>query len=156
MIGPGYGDGKKLRRPEGYRHWMFVGANLGMGYSDAPRSEPAFHNIYIQPQAYAHYAKSGEFPDGTMLVMEVLTAGTNQSINRQGHFEDRLLGVEVAVKDSAKFPEKWAYFNFIGSDGKALGEATPLPQDACWKCHHRHGAKDNVFVQFYPVLRDAR
>ena len=33
--------------------------------------------------------------------------------------------------------------------------AKPFAKDRCWKCHNEHAAVDNVFVQFYPVLRDA-
>ena len=156
MAEPRYADSNQLIRPEGYRDWKFVGANLGMGYieGNAPRT-PAFHNIYIQPEAYRRFAATGKFPDKTMLVMEVVTAGTNASINRSGHFQDKVRGVEVALKDESRFPEKWAYFNFIGSDGSALPKAKAFPKEACWKCHNEHGAADNVFVQFYPVLREA-
>jgi hypothetical protein len=157
MAEPRYAEGNQLIRPEGYRQWMFVGANLGMGYKEgqAPKT-PSFHNIFIQPDAYRRFAATGKFPDKTMLVMEVVTAGTNASINRNGHFQDHLRGVEVALKDEGRFAEKWAYFNFIGTDGAALPKAKAFPKEACWKCHNEHGAADNVFVQFYPVLRDAQ
>ena len=161
MIQPRFADGNQLLRPEGYREWMFAGASIGMGYSkseSSPSNLPEaarFHNIYIQPEAYRHFKARGTFPDKTILVMEVLSAGSNASINRQGRFQDRFLGVEAAVKDEMRFPEKWAYFNFAGKDGKLLSQAKPFPKPACWQCHNEHGAADNVFVQFYPVLREA-
>lgn len=161
MVQPRFADGNQLVLPEGYREWMFAGANLGMGYSESGTSssdlpkEARFHNIYIQPEAYRHFKAKGTFPDKTMLVMEVLSAGSNASINRRGRFADKFLGVEAAVKDEMRFPEKWAYFSFIGKDGKLLTQAKPFPKPACWQCHNEHGAADNVFVQFYPVLRDA-
>jgi hypothetical protein len=154
---PRYTQDNQLLRPQGYRDWMFAGANLGMGYVDgAPAKNPAFHNIYIQREAYRQYAATGAFPDKTMLVMEVVKPGTNASINKNGHFQDQLMGVEVALKDETRFPEKWAYFNFIKQGGGQLEQSKAFPKDACWKCHNEHGAADNVFVQFYPVLRDAR
>jgi hypothetical protein len=88
--------------------------------------------------------------------MEVIAAGTNASINKKGQFEDKPLGIEVALKDEKRFAEKWAYFNFIGSGGAPLAQAKPFPKEACWKCHNEHAAADNVFVQFYPVLREAK
>jgi hypothetical protein len=91
-----------------------------------------------------------------MLVMELATSATRESINKHGRFEDRFLGIEVALKDESRFPDKWAYFNFIGPKGEALREATPFPKTACWSCHNKHGEADNVFVQFYPVLKAAR
>ncbi|MBK5290177.1 MAG: cytochrome P460 family protein [Acidobacteriia bacterium] len=159
MSTPRYQEGQLLR-PEGYREWMFVGANYGMGYTEPDGTKAAkpatFHNIYIQREAFRQYKETGKFPDKTMLVMEVVRPGTNASINRQGMFQDNAIGIEVALKDEARFPEKWAYFNFIGAGGKILSEAKPFPKDACWKCHNEHAAVDNVFLQFYPVLREAR
>lgn len=157
MATPRFSSSQQLLRPENYREWMFVGSSLGMGYREGGTSaEPKFHNVYMQREAFRHYAQTGTFPDKTMLVMEVAAAGSNASINRQGRFEDRFLGIEVAVKDASRFPEKWAYFSFIGSDGAALTSAKAFPKDSCWSCHNQHGAADNVFVQFYPVLRTAR
>jgi hypothetical protein len=158
MPAPKY-TGETLVRPEGYRAWMFVGANYGMGYTEGgekKESPGTFHNIYIQREAFEEYRKSGRFPDKTMLVMEVVRPGTNASINKRGMFQDQFVGVEVALKDEARYPEKWAYFNFIGPAGKQMEAAKPFAKDRCWNCHNEHGAADNVFVQFYPVLREAR
>jgi hypothetical protein len=156
MVTPRYGADGALIRPEGFREWMFVGSNLNMGYSEGPEpKESRFHNIYIQREAYKQFAATGKFPDKTMLVMEVITSGTNASINKRGQFEDQSVGVEVALKDEKRFPDKWAYFNFIGPNRTQLAAAKPFAKDRCWKCHNEHGAVDNVFVQFYPVLRDA-
>jgi hypothetical protein len=157
MFQPRFADGNQLARPEGFREWMFVGSNLNMGYSEGPApSESRFHNIYVQREAYRQYAATGTFPDKTMLVMEVIGAGTNASINKKGQFEDKSVGIEVALKDEKRFAEKWAYFNFIGSGGAPLAQAKPFAKEACWKCHNAHAGSDNVFVQFYPVLRDVK
>ena len=157
MPQPHFAEGNQLLRPQDYREWMFVGSNLNMGYNEAPAPASSnFHNIYIQREAYKNFAATGAFPDKTMLVMEVVAAGTNASINKRGQFGDRFVGIEVALKDAKRFPEKWAYFDFIGPDGKPLAQAGAFPKDRCWKCHNEHGAVDNVFVQFYPVLREAR
>ena len=66
MVEPRYDDGGDLVRPEGYRHWVFVGASLGLRYAkdgepvdDGPGS---FHNVYIQPEAYAYFMDNGSFP----------------------------------------------------------------------------------------------
>ena len=149
---PKYDDANALLRPEGYREWVFVGSNLGIGYSDDGR-DGSFKNIFIQPAMYKAYKKTGNFPDKTMLVMEVFTAGEKRPPAKVGKFEDKFRGIEVALKDESKFPEKWAYFNFIGDTGQ-LEKAKAFPKDACWNCHNQHAAADNVFVQFYPALRD--
>ncbi len=157
MPQPRYVNGNHLVRPEGYREWVFIGATLGMGYTEGqPTRDPVFHNLYIQPEAYRQFVATGAFVDKTMVVMEVVRPGTNASINKRGQFQDRFLGIEVALKDVEKFPDKWAYFDFIGKGPQPLASSRAFPKDACWNCHNSHGAVDNVFVQFYPVLREAR
>ncbi len=171
MVKPAYDEAGALVRPEGYRSWIFVGSSLGLNYSkpNADQVGPGvFHHIYIQPEAYKHYAETGTFPEKTMLVMENYSAGTKEDNtakdltadkeefeNLNGHFEDRRVGVEVALKDSAQFEDGWAYFNFSSRAG-LLPTAKAFPKAACWNCHNAHAAVDNVFVQFYPILREAR
>ena len=157
-LGPRFKADGELSQPQGYREWIFIGATLGMSYdeNEATRKHPKFHNLYINPAAYHEYRRSGRFPEKTIIVMEVLTAVSQSSINRQGHFEDRLLGVEAAVKDSSRFHEAWAYFSFTAEDGSRKETARAFPKQRCWSCHSEHAATDNVFTQFYPVLRQAR
>jgi len=153
---PRFTASNELIRPEGYREWILVGASLGMSYSDKPAREPRFHNIYLHPRAYQEYKRSGRFPERTILAMEVLSAGSQASINRQGQFADRFLGVEAAVKDSSRFPEGWAYFDFTRRGKEPAPGAATAPafrKEACWECHNQHAQTDNVFTQFYPVLR---
>jgi Cytochrome P460 len=152
---PRFDANNELVRPQGHREWMFVGSSLGLSYQEGQQQnrEPNFHNVYIQPASYQQFQKTGKFPDGTVLVMEVFSAASRESINRQGHFEGRSIGIEAAVKDSSRFSEKWAYFSFIGEGGAPKKTAKAFPQQACWSCHNEHAATDNVFTQFYPVLR---
>jgi len=150
---PRFTADNQLVRPEGYREWIFVGASLGMSYNDKVPKTPTFHNVYLHPRAWREFQRNGRFPERTILAMEVLTPGSQASINRQGQFEDRSLGVEAAVKDSKRFPGSWAYFNFIRPGQPAAPTAKAFPKEACWDCHNQHGQIDNVFSQFYPVLR---
>lgn len=164
MVKPRFtADGQQMMRPEGYRRWVFVGANYGMGYTEgetianAQPKPSTFHNIYVQAEALDAFAKTGVYPDGTMLVMEVVKPGTHASINKNGFFQDRVLGIEAGVKDSKRFgPGKWAYFKFFKNDGEPVDQAKAYPKDACWNCHNEHGAADNTFAQFYPGIRAVR
>lgn len=144
---------KELIRPEGYREWILVGTSIGMSYGENAPKQPTFHNVYLHPRAYREYNRTGRFPERTILAMEVYAPGTHSSINRHGQFADRFLGVEAAVKDSSRFQEGWAYFNFIRPGQPAADTAKAFPQEACWNCHREHGQLDNVFTQFYPILR---
>ena len=58
------------------------------------------------------------------------------------------MGLEVHVKDEARFPGKWAFFGF---DDVKTAKMTPTGA-ACYTCHQDHGAVDTTFVQFYPTL----
>ena len=156
MALPTYTAEGDLIRPEGYRTWVFVGASLGLSYDEdaAEREGPgAFTNVYIQPQAYRYFMATGEFPEGTMLPMDVFRPGSRESINQGGYFEKDFLGMEVAVKDSERYPEGWAYLSFRDRSGGLRASASAFPKERCYDCHAEHAATDNVFTQFYPVLQ---
>jgi hypothetical protein len=111
-----------------------------------------FDNVFVNPDSYRAFVETGKWPDKTMLVLEVRVAGSNASINKSGHFQtSELMGREVHVKDTARFPDGgWAFFGF--------DETTPskqVPKEAaCYSCHQQHAAVDTTFVQFYPTLID--
>jgi hypothetical protein len=155
MALPRYTADKNLVMPEGYHNWVFVGASIGLSYSEESRGAGPglFHNVYTQPEAYAEYLRTGKFPEKSMFVMEVYQPEQKVSPNKNGYFEGQRAAVEVSVKDRETFPEGWAYFNF--GNGRRT-EARPIPKASCFECHHEHGADDNVFVQFYPALRDVK
>ncbi len=156
MALPAYTADGDLIRPDGYRTWVFVGASLGLSYNEdaAEREGPgAFTNVYIQPEAYRYFMATGEFPEGTMLPMDIFRPGSRESINQAGYFEKDFLGMEVAVKDSDRYPEGWAYLSFRDRSGGLRESASAFPRERCYNCHAEHAATDNVFTQFYPVLQ---
>lgn len=156
MATPTYTADGDLILPEDYRTWIFVGASLGLSYSEgaAEREGPgAFTNVYIQPQAYRYFMDTGEFPEGTMLPMDIYRPGSRESINQAGYFEKDFLGMEVAVKDGERYEDGWAYLSFRDRSGGLRESASAFPKDRCYDCHAEHAATDNVFTQFYPVLQ---
>jgi hypothetical protein len=84
------------------------------------------------------------------MVIEGREAASKGSINKSGHFQSGgVMGMEVHVKDEARFPGKWAFFSF----DPPSGNGTLIPQGApCYSCHVAHAAVDTTFVQFYPTL----
>lgn len=156
---PRFTPGDELILPADYGEWPLAGSSLGMSYADDPNAAARreFHHVYLDPAAWRAYRAEGRFPEGTVLVMEVWAAASRESINRSGDFSKTLLRVEAAVKDSARFPDAWAYFDFGGAaEGGPRREAAAFPADRCWSCHHEHAAEDNVFTQFYGPLRAGR
>lgn len=145
--------------PADYRQWVFVGAPVTPhDLNNGQAAFPEFHHVYIDPASYAAYRKTGKFPDGTVLVKELVTVGAKSSSSGNGYFAGEFLGIAVSVKDSKRFaqePGYWGYFNFMGDDGKALTRAKAQPTAACNVCH-QNMTEDWVFTQHYPVLRAAK
>jgi hypothetical protein len=146
---PAYTDGR-LVLPEDYRGWVYLSSGFDMSYR--PNAQPGHHmfdNVFVQPEAYQVFAASGTWPDKTMLVLEVRGAQDRGSINKSGNYQGtEVMGIEVHVKDSAHFPDQWAFFAF---DGKQPAQMIAKTAD-CYSCHAEHAAVDNTFVQFYPTL----
>ena len=147
---PRYTETGELLRPERTGDWVFLGSSMGLGYSESSRDDGPgdFQNVFMEPASFAEYARTGRFPEKTMFALVIHEPRQRESIGRQGYFSGDLAALEVAVKDSERVPEGWAYFDF----GKERGIAAAKPPDECHACHLEHG-KDNVFVQFYPRLR---
>ena len=85
-----------------------------------------------------------------MFVLEIYGSTSQGSINKSGSFQRDFQGLDVEVKDEARFADKWAYFGFNG-DEKAVRATKPSRND-CWNCHERNAAVEHSFVQFYPEL----
>jgi hypothetical protein len=157
LAGAEFSADGRLQRPVNYRSWRFVTAGLGMSYGPAARAAALtghvmFDNVFVQPQAYDAFLRDGVWPEGTMFVLELRGTETQRPPNNRGYFQADLHGVEVSVKDSARFKGRWAYFDF-GMEGRS---ATPQPESDCFACHERHGAVDMTFVQFYPTLQQVK
>ena len=143
-------DGDLVPPVKQYREWIYLTSGLGMSYSagnfDNP---PSFDNVFVNPEAYRSFLANGTWPDKTVLVLEVRGSGSKSSINKSGHFQrGAVTGLEVHVKDEARFPGKWAFFD-VASETKATLFA---PTANCYSCHADHAAVDTTFTQFYPTL----
>jgi hypothetical protein len=149
---PQFTKDNELIRPTDYREWVYLSSGLGMNYgSSTMEMEPAFDNVFVHPAAYRAFLESGKWPDKTIFVLENRSAQQHGSINKSGHFQAGLTGVEAAVKGESRFPEKWAYFGF-GGPPSMRETAKAFPTNACYNCHSKNGAVENTFVQFYPTL----
>jgi hypothetical protein len=151
VSGPEYTSDAQLKLPENYRQWVYLTTGFDMSYSaDAMQMDHhMFDNVFVNPEAYKAFTETGTWPDKTMLVLEVRKAEGKGSINQKGNFQGtEVMGLEIHVKDEAKFPGKWAFFGF--DDGKTA-KMTPTSA-SCYSCHADHAAVDTTFVQFYPTL----
>ena len=147
---PQYTADGQMKLPEQYRQWIYLTTGFDMSYNPAmSMGHDMFDNVFVNPEAYKAFVETGTWPDKTMLVLEGRGAESKGSINQKGSFQSGgVMGIEVHVKDEARFPGKWAFFPF--DDTKT---AKMIPTDmSCYSCHQDHGAVDTTFVQFYPTL----
>jgi hypothetical protein len=147
--GPQYA-GDQLLKPEKYREWIYLSSGFDMSYSAvAAPGHHMFDNVFVEPSAYRAFLKTGTWPDGTELALEARRAEGNGSINRRGNYQGTdVMGLEVHVKDTARFPGGWAFFSF---EGVKQADMIPMKEE-CYACHSTHAAVDTTFVQFYPTL----
>ena len=148
---PDYTADNRLVLPPDYREWIFLTSSLDLNYDQAvpgAGQRSLLDNVFVNPQAYGVFSKTGTWPDKTVLVKENRAAASAGSISKSGKFQTAVASMELHVKDEARFPGKWGFFV---SDGKTPGRL--MPQTAtCYSCHEQHAAVDTTFVQFYPTL----
>ncbi len=150
-----------LEQPKGYREWIFVGSPVTPNDMNSGKAAfPEFHHVYIPSDAYNVYKSTGAFPNGTILVKELLSVGDKQAPSGKGYFNGDFIGLEATIKDTKRFkdePGNWAYFSFttpIGQPHKKIAKA--FGKNKCNFCHQAFAKDDWVFTQYYPVLRAAK
>jgi hypothetical protein len=150
-------DGK-LKEPAGYRKWVYVGEVVTPNdMNGGEASFPEFHAVYMDPESFAHFEKTGKFRDGTVVVKELSSVGSKKAPSGNGYFQGEFTGLETAIKDSNRFkdePGNWAYFSF-GHTYPLKKEAAANPTATCNACHQASAKLDWVFTQYYPVFRAA-
>jgi hypothetical protein len=155
---PRYNEAGELLPPVDYRSWVFLTSGFAMSYGPAAQTAGAtgqrlHDNVFVGRAAHDAFLASGVWPEETMFVLEIRTAESEGSINEGGQFQTDLAGVEVAIKDTRRFPGGWAYFQLPHDDQGPNAPARALPETArCYACHEASAAVENTFVQFYPTL----
>lgn len=162
-IGPKFSASGELLQPQGFRQWMFIGAPLTPnGLNGGEAGFPEFHNVYVEPPAYAYYMRRGEWPEGTMMIKELqLTQpgtfpdGSRVEASGRGYFPGITNGLDVSVKDSERFADTqgWGFFNFGHHAAPYAESAVEAPVSACAGCHMASAHEDMVFTGFYQLLK---
>jgi hypothetical protein len=137
----------ELLLPKDYRLWIFLSSGIGMTYSDTASKNPSFENVFVNPDAYKGFLKTGTWPDKTVMVLEIRKSESRVSINKDGRVQTSVASMEVHVKDAAR--GGWAFYGY--ADNPEKGKLFPKTAN-CYSCHEKNGATDTTFVQFYPTL----
>ncbi len=154
---PEYTSAGDLVAPANYREWVFLTSGFDMTYRERTTGVPehsVFDNVFVNPEAYASFLKTGAWPDRTVMVLENREARSRgEALVKGGRFQGaEITGLEIHLKDSTRFKREgpkgtWGFFDVQGGVGKAFD-----PTASCTTCHHEHAAVDTTFVQFYPTL----
>ena len=147
----------KLKQPVGFRKWVYIGTPLTPNdLNNGEAAFPEFHSVYMDPDSFAVYEQTGIYPDGTVLVKELIAVGDREASSGKGYFMGDFTGLEVSIKDKQRFadePGNWAYFSF-GHKYPLKTEVAKNLTASCNKCH-QDNANEFVFDKYYPVLRAA-
>lgn len=127
--------------PEGYRSWMHVKSMLIEKGNPAYLHWGGFHHIYGNAKAIEGY-KTGKFPNGSMIVFDVIEATSKDSLVLEGN--RKLIDVMVRDIDRFKSTGGWGYEEFAG-DSKTERNVRTLAVTACYNCHAQQKSNDNVF-----------
>lgn len=163
--GPSWNSDGELILPTDFHEWVFIGSPLtphGLNGGNAPF--PEYHNVYVQPEVFRAYRKTGEWPEGTIMLKELqLTRpgsnpdGSAVEVSGRGFFPGSLNGIDISVKDSKRFKDSngWGFFNFGHHAPPYPKSARAQAIDACAGCHIAN-ADRMVFSKFYKPILDAR
>jgi hypothetical protein len=155
-------DGK-LHIPKGFRRWVFVGAPLTPNALNGGNANfPEFHNVYIQAQNVETYMKTGEFPEGTIIVKELTRVlnptfpdGSRSEPSGRGFFNGAFNGIDLSIKDSKRFAKTngWGFFSFGHHPEPYEATSEEKSVSECAGCHIQNVSKtDMTWIQFYPLL----
>src|SRR5438445_279020 len=157
-------DGK-LELPTGSRKWVFVGAPLTPnGLNDGKAGFPEYHHVYVEQKNVDAYLKTGEFPEGTVIVKELTRVlnptfpdGSRKEPSGRGYFNGVYNGIDMSIKDSKRFAKTngWGFFTFGHHPMPYDKTSAERPATECAGCHLANvAATDMTWIQFYPILRD--
>ena len=114
-------DGK-LKLPVGFRRWIFIGApTTPNALNDGEANFPEFHHVYVEEKNLDVYLKTGNFPEGTVLIKELTRVlkptfpdGSRTEPSGRGYFNGEFNGIDASVKDTKRFAKTngWGYFTF--------------------------------------------
>ena len=163
--------------PTGFRKWVFVGApltpeglndgkyNCNAEGKNCTRSNfPEYHHVYIEQKNVDAYLKTGDFPEGTVIVKELTRVlnpefpdSSRKEPSGRGYFNGAYNGIDMSIKDSKRFAKTngWGFFTFGHHPMPYEKTSAERPAAECAGCHIANASStDMTYIQFYPLLRD--
>lgn len=151
FAGPSFDADGKIIVPENIDRWPTVGTTYALSYEGDGGT--TLNSVRLDPESYDAYVKTGKFPAGAMLALEVRRPVEEIAPAKGGKTQGAVVGRSLHVKDEKAGPGTWTFYGY--GAGAATGSPIPRSQ-ACYSCHDEHAGKtETVFMQYYPTLSEA-
>lgn len=89
--------------PANYREWVKLSPTTA-GVPKPQRKHVA-SQLFVEPKSFEHFTKTGQWPDHTVIVLEISSA--------KARANQEVMGLEAAVKNEARFPDSWSYYGIV-------------------------------------------
>lgn len=159
-------DAGNITLPKNFRRdWTFLGT-WSIAEKDVERSSEAsghgaagLHNVYTQRGVAEYFRHNGKFPDGAVIVKELLKAVTAPMTTGTVSRGNAVEGWFVMVKDTKGryrsnplWGDGWGWVLFNAD--KPETPATKNYKTECVGCHIPARNDDWIYLSGYPVLTD--
>lgn len=151
--------------PKGYRHWVHTYTaweTIATSFLDGKVTKtPELHSVYVEPNTYRIFMKTGKWPEGALMIKEFSTTNTDpkQCSGPPAYtcklgadtiiFPQEHTGIAVMLKDNKRYanePGGWAYFSF-GHQAPPYEKLSPARDRAqCAQCHIDNVGPKNDYV----------
>lgn len=157
-------DAGAISLPDDFRRdWAFLGT-WSIALEDVETSSAAsghgaagLHNVYTQPETIDYFRENGRFPDGAVVIKELLKADTESMTTGTVSRGTIVEGWFVMVKDTeGRFPSNplwgdgWGW-SLIYADQPQV-TVTKNYKTECIGCHIPARKDDWIYLSGYPVL----
>jgi len=147
----------KISLPAGYKqNWTHLGSWAVS--KKAGESTHEMHDVYTQPETVATFNKTGEFPDGTVLVKEVRHTKTDDLTTGHASWSTDVKIWFVMIKDqkgrfedSDHWGDGWGWALFEAKD--PTKNVSAGYDTSCLSCHAPVEDTDWVYTYGYPSLK---
>jgi hypothetical protein len=132
----------ELLLPANYHNWV----TLSPSTAGLPgrRHKNVASKLFVEPTAFEHFTKTGEWPNNTVIVLELSSA------KARVRAKSGVMGLEAAVKDNAGFPDPWSYYGIV-YDHAQQPTNSMKPEKVC-DCEE---PLDTMLAMAFPTLRAA-
>lgn len=134
---------KQAAYPEGYRNWPHVKSMVLEPGHPLYESFGGIHHVYANEKALKAMKSGGAYPDGAVLVFDLLEANSQDNAVLEG--ARKVVG--VMEKNSAKFSATGGW-GFEGFKGDSRERVVTDANAQCYACHTAQKDSDYVFSSY--------